>query len=185
MKNLLFFLFPIFFSLQVQAQGDFDYQFYPAPVYQKYFERFDQDSTVDRSGLNETDTIPRVLKIDSTKTDVQVVVKKDGDRLVISDIKHPGAPLYSERVRFLGVLEDGFGSLFYESLGTEKEQIVVNPTRGFAVVSFRKCFKEVDGRKISPWTAEVPDDDDKPDFCNFINHNFGNIAVNKYRPANP
>jgi hypothetical protein len=173
MKNVLSFLL-IFVALQVNAQGDFDFSFYPSGVYQKYFERFERDTTV-------VDSIARNIKIDSTKTDVQVVIKKEGDRLTITDIKYPSGPIYSERVRFLGVLEDGFGSLFYESLSVDKEQIVVNPTRGFAVISFKKCFTEVGDGKISPWTAEATTED-APDFCNFINHNFGNIALNKYRP---
>jgi len=178
MKNFLL-LITLLFSLQVKAQGDFDFKFYPESIYQKYFERFELDSTALKAGV---DSIPRTLKIDSTKTAVQVRVEKDGATFTVYDIKFPGAPLYSERVRFLGVIEDGIGSLFYESLGPDKEQIVVNPVRGFVVISFKKCFTNAGNNKISPWTAEIPEEQ-KPDFCNFINHNFGTVSVKKYRPS--
>lgn len=179
--KIFFFLisFCLSFSLQVRAQGDFDFQFYPSATYQKYFERFDLDTSALRAGV---DSIPRTLKVDSTKTEVQVHVEKSAANLKVIDIRFPGAPLYDERVRFLGVIEDGIGSLLYESLGPDKEQIVINPVRGFVVISFKKCFDTTKDGKIIPWPSDQTKQED-PDYCNFINHNFGTVSVKKYRPS--
>lgn len=186
MKNVLFPIICFLFSLQAQAQGDFDYRFYPANIYQKYVERYDQDTVAAKAIKSPTDTtaVPRKLTIDSSKMEVQVVIEKRFEHLTIVDIKFPGVPLYSGNVHFLGLLEDGLGSMLYETEGDQKEQIVVNPIHGFAIVSFKRCFVNVPGGKIAPWAPDPdPLKETKPDFCNFINHNFGNVPVTKYRPG--
>jgi hypothetical protein len=178
MKNLLPFLFFTFsFTLQTFAQGDFEFNFYPTAQYKKYLERFDPDTT---KATAQDSITSRTLKIDSSKVDIQVVVNKTGDLLTICDIRNPSPPLYSERVVFRGILEDGISSLLYQSRTDDGETVVVNPVRGFVVLSFKKCFIEEPG-KLEPFTADTQVDQ-KPTFCNFINHYFGTVDLKKYIP---
>ena len=195
MKQYLFILlFGLFCITQTTAQADFDYTFYPAPKYGKYLERFIPDTiktpvrptrvTAIVDGMGNVDSVGRKLEVDSSALDIQVVVEKTGDRLTVRDVSTLSLYIFNEQVEFVGMLNDGVGSLAYrQKTGDPDQVIVVNPVQGFVVISFRKCFTE-DNKLIEgdPYTLELEGKTPKPDFCNFVNHYFGKVALGAYRP---
>lgn len=176
MKHFFLLLITLFVFSQAQGQ-DFNYTFYPAPKYAKYTE------------LHKLDTVKKVFVLvpDSVKSTIALIVEKTGDQIVIRDQANISAPIYTATVKFQGLLNDGKNSLFYRSTAPEAEAIIVNPTLGFVVVIYQKCFpkpelstipipKANQGEKITHVVGE------SEKMCNVVNHYFGNIALKTYKP---
>lgn len=166
MKHFFLLLITLFVFSQAQGQ-DFNYTFYPAPKYAKYTE------------LHKLDTVKKVFVLvpDSVKSTIALIVEKTGDQIVIRDQANISAPIYTATVKFQGLLNDGKNSLFYRSTAPSDEAIIVNPTLGFVVLIYQKCFpKPEQPDKI----VRVVTEPEK--FCNIVNHYFGNIALKTYKP---
>lgn len=170
MKHFIFSLFALIaFVSNTQAQ-DFNFTFYPAPKYGKYMERHQLDTLSGKM----------VLVPDSVKTSIPLIVEKTGDLFVIRDQGNVSAPVYTANVQFQGIADDGKFSLVYRSTAPEAETVIVNPTLGFVVLIYQKCFpvpapKPKPGETVKPVT-------DQSKICNFVNHYFGNVSLKSYKP---
>ena len=157
MKKLFIALLVLAAFSPAKAQADFNYTFYPAPIYGRYSETFKPDTTAEKVSVVR----------DSSTQQVNTIIRKEGDHITISTLANISQNLYSAQVNFIGFLGDGKNSLLYQAQTPTQETIVVNPQAGYAVVIFKQCSAQ-------PW--------EELQRCNWINHYFGNIALKSYKP---
>lgn len=128
--NRLFFpiLLIAVFAGQIQAQADFNFDFFPAPKYTKLDSRVYRD-TVTKETKTRTDT---------TRAEVNIVVRKIDRTLTVTKLANVSDVLYQSDVTFIGF--DQSGNLAYKS--ANGESVFVNPMRGTVEIVFQECFDE-------------------------------------------
>ena len=136
---------------------DFNYTFVPEGVY----SRFASIHLIDSASQKMT------VKQDSSSGTLLVIVEKDGDQLTLRGLIDPTAVHYREKVRYLGVTNDGSGTMIYKALTDGQETIYINPVLGYVVVGFKTCDKKY---------ARTDKD------CDTNYHYFGNVPARKYMP---
>jgi hypothetical protein len=128
--NRTFFIFSLIvaFAGYVQAQADFNFEYFPAPKYTKI------DSRVYR------DTVAKETKIktDTTTATVNIIVRKTDRTLTVTKLANVSDVLYQSEISFVGF--DKSGNLAYKS--PNGESIFVNPMRGTIEIVFQDCFDE-------------------------------------------
>jgi hypothetical protein len=125
-------IFPILliaaFAGQIQAQADFNFDFYPAPKYTK----------LDTRVFRDTVTSEMKTRTDTTNATVNIVVRKIDRMLTVTKLANVSDVLYQSEIAFIGF--DQNGNLTYKS--PNGESIFVNPMRGTVEIVFQECFDE-------------------------------------------
>lgn len=156
--RLFFILFTVAFAANVQAQADFNFEFFPAPKYTKLDSRLYRD-TVTKEMKTRTDT---------TRADVNIVVRKTDRTLTVTKLANVSDVLYQSEINFVGF--DQNGNLAYKS--ANGESIFINPMRGTIEIVFQECFDEP--QPNDPGTVKKR--------CNTTRHLLGNFNT---QPATP
>lgn len=151
-------LFTVAFAANVGAQSDFNFEFFPAPKYIKLDSRLYRD-TVTKEIKPRTDT---------TRADVNIVVRKSDRTLTVTKISNVSDVLYQSEINFVGF--DQSGNMTYKS--ANGESIFINPMRGTIEIVFQECFDEP--QPNDPGTVKKR--------CNTTRHLLGNYNT---QPAAP
>lgn len=116
---------------QKMVYHDYNFGFLTSPEYTQIAVTYKLDSVTQK-----------FLPVqDSSRLNFQFIVTKDRDQITITSID-PAKPFsYNEKVRFVGITEDGYFSLVYRSLSKNQELIMINPLFGFAIISAKDCSK--------------------------------------------
>lgn len=126
---LLAFLLPLFAQGQTSTLpetvgNDYDYTYFPSPVYLLLSEL----------RVLDTATQNLVWKKDSLPQIAQVIVDKEGDRLTISGTANTSQTFYRNIVKFISTID---GVTTYEAVTETKEMVLVCPGGGWAMLAFR------------------------------------------------
>lgn len=126
------FIFPILLIAaivgNVNAQADFNFDFYPAPKYMKLDARVYRDTAT-----NEMKT-----RTDTMTATVNIIVRKTDRTLTVTKLANVSDVLYQSEIAFVGF--DQSGNMAYKS--ANGESIFVNPMRGTIEIVFQECFDE-------------------------------------------